>query len=338
MGLFEEILIQSKWVNKKFTHLDESQADKIEITFSVPKNHPRIEKITNYVYQNFRIENLPLEPIYQSALSHIYIIDESVNTCDFLCNYFQNNNIKPLILESTEHKTKTIEFLDNFIKEEALNQKKNNLFIIIWWWLFFNIGAYIWEKCEADIIYFPTTVLSMADSLWGKVRINHIDQAGYHKHFYKSFYEPNSVYLDDRFLEFLNEKEKKIGLVEVIKHWIFQSLELYNYLLDNRTTLLSNISQLKKAILWAADLKRVCIDVDVDENDNGSKKILRAGHDISDKIEESLDLRIPHGIAVAIGIIKQLEEENNVELLGKAKNIFHLFNIPVSLVAYKLWL
>ncbi|MEK6819463.1 MAG: hypothetical protein AABY10_06050, partial [Nanoarchaeota archaeon] len=59
--------------------------------------------------------------------------------------------------------------------------------------------------------------------------------------------------------------------------------------------------------------------------------ILRGGHDFSDRLEEDLRLSIPHGLAVAIGIIKQLEQEENYELLDKAKKIFSLFGIPYSL-------
>ena len=77
--------------------------------------------------------------------------------------------------------------------------------------------------------------------------------------------------------------------------------------------------------------KKVCLDIDVEENENGSRRILRGGHDFSDRIEEDERLKVPHGIAVAIGTIKQLETEKDQELLKKAKNIFNRLEIPYEL-------
>jgi len=177
----------------------------------------------------------------------------------------------------------------------------------------------------------------MSDSAGGKVRVNFVSNNRAYKHFYKSFYEPNAMFLDERFLESLPEKQKKIGFVEIIKHGLFQSPKLYDYLLNSGRDLFADIQKMKKAILWASDLKRVCIEMDVEENENGSRRILRGGHDFSDRIEEDLKLEIPHGIAVAIGIIKQLEMEHEKQLLDKAKKLFDLLDIPYTIEDYSNW-
>jgi 3-dehydroquinate synthetase len=76
---------------------------------------------------------------------------------------------------------------------------------------------------------------------------------------------------------------------------------------------------------------------DVEENENGSRRILRGGHDFSDRLEEDLKLNIPHGIAVAIGIVNQLEMEQNNEFLDKAIKLFDLLDIPCSIASYNKW-
>jgi len=48
-------------------------------------------------------------------------------------------------------------------------------------------------------------------------------------------------------------------------------------------------------------------------------------------LEEDLKLKTPHGIAVIIGMIKQLEQEEDYELIEKAKKIFSLLAIPYTL-------
>jgi 3-dehydroquinate synthetase len=79
----------------------------------------------------------------------------------------------------------------------------------------------------------------------------------------------------------------------------------------------------------------VCIEIDVEENENGSRRILRGGHDFSDRLEEDMKLKIPHGFAVSIGIIKQLQLENDNELLEKANRIFRLFGIPTTVEEFQ---
>lgn len=82
-----------------------------------------------------------------------------------------------------------------------------------------------------------------------------------------------------------------------------------------------------KVIFWTEDLKNICLNKDISEKSDGSGKILRAGHNISDKIEEESKLTLPHGIAVAKGIVEQLNFEKNIALLFKAKKIFEKYKI-----------
>lgn len=120
-------------------------------------------------------------------------------------------------------------------------------------------------------------------------------------------------------------------MVEIIKHGIFQSPKLYNYIQKNKSDILNNNIKIKKVALWTLELKRICLEIDPKETIQGSKRILRGGHDYSDKIEEKLKLEIPHGFAVSIGITKQLEFENQKENLKKAKDIFHQLKIPTKI-------
>ena len=126
----------------------------------------------------------------------------------------------------------------------------------------------------------------------------------------------------------INQHIKKIWLVEIIKHSLFQSKKLYDYLLENTDNILHNNAYLLKAILRTIDLKRICIEYDIDENEYGSKKILRAWHDISDKIEETMQFSIPHWYAVSIGLYQEAIQSNNLEFTKKVTKILDAFHLP----------
>lgn len=169
----------------------------------------------------------------------------------------------------------------------------------------------------------------MADGSGGKVRLNMIDKGRFFKHYYKSFYEPNQIILDSRFLDTLSEKQISTGLGEVIKHAIYQSQTLLDFLLSQDFDPYTNKKSLLKAILWTATLKAVCLKIDVEKNVNGSRKILRGGHELSDRIEEDTHFEIPHGLAVAMGIYRELELVKS-NLLSLFVKFCDKFKIPKS--------
>lgn len=336
MKLYKEILRKSKPVDKKFSKLSNHELDFVRVLFNVPKFHPRANEISKYVLSPLSIEGLLDTPEFKATRNHKFILDRSVSKQPFVKKFLSKNKIKSIILPSLENRIKTKPFLDGLIKKD-FPQSHDLTLITIGGGLLLNIGAYIAERLSANLILFPTTVLAMADSAGGKVRVNFITKNRAYKHFYKSFYEPNAMFLDKRFLYSLPKKQISIGLAEIIKHSLFQSPKLYSLLLQNGLRMFSDKNMLLKAILWTASLKKVCIDIDVEENENGSRRILRGGHDFSDRIEEDLRLNIPHGIAVAIGIIHQLEVEKEHNLLSKAKKLFNKMDIPVTMESYKTW-
>ncbi|MEK6819464.1 MAG: hypothetical protein AABY10_06055, partial [Nanoarchaeota archaeon] len=270
MKLYQEILDKSKLIDKKFEELKESEIDSIKIIFNVPKFHPRSKEITKYTLSSKRVEDL-LQEKYTKKL--IFIIDDSVSKQKFIEQLIKKNNIQPIILRSVESEVKTKPFLEDLIRKYNFRDLEEITLVIIGGGLLLNVGAYIAERTQSNLILFPTTVLSMADSAGGKVRVNFLLADRAYKHFYKSYYEPNFMFLDDRFLNSLPEKQIKIGLSEIIKHGLFQSPRLYNYLSKFGKYLFTDMKKLKKAILWSANLKKACLDIDVEENENGEREI-----------------------------------------------------------------
>ncbi|MBW3019363.1 hypothetical protein KY329_04235 [Candidatus Woesearchaeota archaeon] len=308
MGSYKQILQESRLVDARF-----KQSTKDTVVFPVPKSHPRYKQIQSYNYSEGKIE--VMDP------DSTFLVDETITKLNFVKEFIKDKKV--YILPAVESEVKTINFLDKFIKEHNIT----GAIVVIGGGLLCNCGAYIAEKIGANYSLVPTTVLAMADgALGGKVRANKVNKNI--KHYYKTYYEPNAVFFDSRFLKSLRMRQKRIGIVEIIKHSLFQSEALYNFILDNVDKILKDDQIMKKAIFWTADLKRVCIELDPDET-GGSLVILRGGHDISDRLEEQKDFKIPHGFAVAIGIMRQLKD--NKELQEKTKVLFDKLLIPATL-------
>lgn len=332
MDLYKQILRKSKAVDNKFDRITYKKLTSLNVIFKTPKNHPRFNVVKNY-----ELSFLPLENIVRKKFDKelIFIVDKNVSQIYFVQSFMKKIKKRIVILPSIENKIKNKLFLDRLLRK---NKFYNSTFVVVGGGLLCNCGAYLAEQTKSDYVLFPTTVLSMADgALGGKVRANLVTNNIYKKHYYKEYYEPNAIFIDLRFINLLPERQIKIGLVEIIKHSLFQSPSLYIFLTKFRNSLLKNKELLLKAILWNAELKRTCLEVDPYETINGSKIILRGGHDFSDKVEENNKLQIPHGIAVAIGIVQQLEIEQNNVLLTKAKKIFNLFGIPYTFEDYNSW-
>lgn len=294
----QKIFEQSKSVDAFWKGATVSDFENLSITYPVPKAHIRFSSIQTYRlhYHSIKVTDFTTEDLI--------IIDEHLLTIPWL-QILLPSQPGIVSLAADETKTKEIYFLNNLL---AKIQKKPRI-IGIGGGITLNVVGYLAEQLNTDLIYIPTTPISMSDSsIGGKVRVNRVETGRFEKHAYKSFYEPNEVIVDIRFLSTLAHDQLSWGLAEIVKHAIYQSPLLLDYLLsDNFNPKVSE--DLLKAILWCADLKRICIEVDPEEEKGGSYTILRAGHDVSDKIEEQSHFTTSHGEAVWKGIEYDLKTD-----------------------------
>jgi 3-dehydroquinate synthetase len=342
MNRLQEILSSSKDVDAFFLNASSAALDSFKITFEVPRAHVRSNIINQYEYIQTPLSDLDVYLSKQGKYKPRCFVTKHIADLPFVGEFCRGKECE--VLESVESKLKTLREGEKLL--ESLGKISDATLIAIGGGLLCNVVAFLAERTSSRLVLVPSTVLSMMDSSGGKVRMNALtDSGGGYKHFYKSFYEPDVMIMEQRFLSSLPVREVKIGLVEIIKHGLFQSEMLYDFLVENVDEILESndgskrsmrsLEKIKKAVLWAAMLKKVCLDIDVEEQDNGSKTILRGGHGVSDRLEEDLKFSIPHGYAVAIGIIDELTMKNESISLRKAKAIFDLYRIPYT---REMWL
>lgn len=318
-NLYSKILNESLPVDDKFRDITEDELLSYKLVFDVPPFHPRSSEISQY---SLRVSALSKNTFNNS---HLIFVDNGLSK-SFLKDILPSSE-NVFFEEAREETFKEWGWLNSFIEKNRIKEREAKEIVGIGGGLTLNVAAYIAELLDIPLILIPTTIIGMADGSGGKVRLNMIDKGRFFKHYYKSFYEPNEIIVDPRFLDTLSEKQISTGLGEVIKHGIYQSQALLDFLLSPDFEPYKNRKSLLTAVLWTAALKSVCLKIDVEENANGSRKILRGGHELSDRIEEDTHFEIPHGLAVAIGMYRELELSKN-DLLTLFVKFCDKFSIP----------
>ncbi|PCI20153.1 hypothetical protein COB64_02480 [Candidatus Wolfebacteria bacterium] len=305
MDLYEQIIEESKKITEKIMSLHKEDLYAYSIIFSVPTNHPRSRELSEYRFMVTSIDT------YEFDENSIFLVDEDLKNIVFLKEFLDGKEI--YFLKSSEFETKTNTFADAFISKN-LSDKTKKTVVSIGGGLIQNVVGYIAEHTKSDLIYIPTTPLSMSDSsTGGKIRLNSIKDGKFLKHSYKSFFEPNAIVVDPRFLDTFPDNVLHVNIAEIIKHGFYQSEDLFDYLLSEKFNI-NDKTELLRAILWTVELKRIAWNIDSHEMQSAFNKIIRAGHDISDRLEEESELSISHGEALLRGLYIQATKENHPHL------------------------
>ena len=151
------------------------------------------------------------------------------------------------------------------------------------------------------VVQVPTSLLAMIDaSIGGKTGVD--APAG--KNLIGAFHQPRIVVIDPHVLRTLPHDELRYGLAEAVKHgaiadhayveWIEQSM---HSILEHKTHTLTSLIQ------RSVEIKAQYVSEDVQEA--GARAALNFGHTIAHALEHVSNFEIPHGSAVAIGMIAE---------------------------------
>jgi 3-dehydroquinate synthase len=149
----------------------------------------------------------------------------------------------------------------------------------------------------------PTTLLAMVDaSLGGKTGVN----LSSGKNLVGSFHAPKAVLADLEALSTLPETEMRNGMAEVVKHGVIADPTLFAICEQGG---MSAGQRLNEIVSRAMAVKIGIIQLDPYEGD--IRETLNFGHTIGHAVEVASDFTIPHGEAVAIGMVAEtrLSEE-----------------------------
>lgn len=157
-----------------------------------------------------------------------------------------------------------------------------------------------------DFVQIPTTLLAAVDSsVGGKTGIDL--EAG--KNLCGAFHQPRLVICDIDTLTTLESIDFIGGMAEVIKYGVIRDAGLFGLLEDRVSDLLKAhegesdgaMELLEKVVAACVGIKRDIVEAD--EFEGGLRAILNFGHTAAHSIENISGYRIPHGAAVAAGMV-----------------------------------
>ena len=179
------------------------------------------------------------------------------------------------------------------------NLNRSSEVIIIGGGVLLDLAAFAASTFKRGISFtlIPSTLLAMVDaSHGGKNGFNN----NYGKNQIGTFNLPNNVIICSELLSTLEDRDYKDGLVELIKHGLIGSKEIFNQLVFS-DDIKVDFETIKKGIQIKTDI------VEEDFLENGKRKYLNFGHTIGHLIEHDSNFNLSHGQAVAIGINYELE-------------------------------
>ena len=160
-------------------------------------------------------------------------------------------------------------------------------------------------------ILVPTTLLAMVDAaIGGKNGVN----LGNYKNILGTFRQPQHTIICPQLLKTLPQNEYHNGLAELLKTFIIADRKSYfEFIHKMDSSAIDNIEFIAPYIAKAASIKANIVERD--QFDKGERRLLNFGHTFAHAIE--LSENIPHGLAVAKGIILAARLSERLSILNK---------------------
>lgn len=235
------------------------------------------------------------------------ISQKSIIVCDKNLKSYIPSEFRTIYVESSE-KNKTLKSVESILNQLAeMGLRKDEEIVAIGGGLIQDLStmaAAIYMR-GVNWNYFPTTLMAMADScIGGKSSINLEGK----KNIIGNFYPPKNVFIDLDFIKSLSNEAIASGLSEAIKICFARDKSSFESFCEFHKNLGSpEVDLVSMKNLIEESLKAKKWFVEVDEFDVAERKLLNFGHTFGHALESSTNFAIPHGIAIAIGMLIALE-------------------------------
>lgn len=149
------------------------------------------------------------------------------------------------------------------------------------------------------LVQVPTTLLAMIDaSIGGKTGID----AGAGKNLIGAFHQPQIVVVDPLLLRTLPHEELRYGLAEAVKHGAIYDAEYMSWIAGSAAPIFEHkMHTIAALVKRSVEIKAHFVAEDVHER--GARAALNFGHTIAHALEHATNYALPHGHAVAVGMI-----------------------------------
>ena len=230
--------------------------------------------------------------------------DAIVISDNFFTPKFVATGIDPILLEATERE-KSLDRAPMVIERmRAKGANRRSWLIAVGGGTIQDMSAFVASVYMRGLrwSYIPTTVLAMVDScIGGKSSIN----VGAFKNLVGTFHPPQHIHIDPNLALTLPPEQFASGLIEAAKICFCRSAESFENHLATEPDPAMKVEALERLVVNSLLAKKYFIEID--EFDKKERLILNFGHTFGHAIEGASGYRIPHGIAVGLGILCSLE-------------------------------
>jgi 3-dehydroquinate synthase len=152
-------------------------------------------------------------------------------------------------------------------------------------------------------IQIPTTLLAMLDaSVGGKTGVD----TPHGKNLIGAFHPPVAVLADPLTLNPLPEREYRSGLAEAVKHGLIADRAYFEWM-ESEAVSLTRRDPAAVTHLIRRSIEIKAEIVSGDERESGRRAILNAGHTVGHALEQVSGYQLPHGEAIALGLVVECE-------------------------------
>ena len=282
--------------------------------------------------------------IYENSIEFkkcLLIVDKKVpkKFINILKKKLQNKELYFYLFDANEKNKnqKTINYILDILLKRNFSRK--DCIIAMGGGITGDVGGFAASifKRGMQFINIPTTLLSQVDSsIGGKTGIN----SKHGKNLIGSFYQPNLVIGDSKFLKSLPKREINCGYAEILKHSLISNKKFFKFLKKNVIDILNIKSPLlESAIYESCKIKKLIVEKD--EKEKNLRKVLNFGHTFAHAFEATLGYskKLNHGEAVSLGIKTAIEFSYRKKLIKAKeyiaiKNHIKKSNLPYDLKKY----
>lgn len=235
-----------------------------------------------------------LQSLTKSRPGAIYIVDAR------LSGRLQSGTSNVIRIDATEQAKSLDAMSDVILQLRDCRANRNSHIVAIGGGIIQDISTFVSSLYMRGLswTYMPTTLLGMADScIGGKSSIN---VKGY-KNLVGNFYPPQDVLVDLDFIKTLDAEQVISGLFEAAKICYARSFETFEEYLSDKPTFPLPVEVAQSVLTRALKTKKWFIEID--EFDKRERLLLNFGHTFGHALEAGCDFKIPHGIAVGMGML-----------------------------------
>jgi 3-dehydroquinate synthase len=178
----------------------------------------------------------------------------------------------------------------------------------------------------------PTTLLAMVDAaVGGKVGVD----TRFGKNLIGAFHPPVLVVADPETLTTLPDREFRSGLAETVKHGLIADAGYFEWIEAHAPQIQArDLATLTELVRRSVEIKAQVVSDD--EREAGRREVLNAGHTIAHALEQVTRYTMPHGEAVALGLVTESRLAARLgvadpALAGRVAGLLRALGLPVEL-------